>query len=124
MLKRIECMFFTAEEEVKGKIFNCAMVTGKGSISFGFDELKIQFLIDQSSLEEILKGRLKREVDCTWMKFDTDGLLPIKCKMRIDCETGATFFNLSGTRYFFGIKKGLLQEYLEIKEETSLYAYN
>lgn len=112
MLKNIDCVFFTSEEEVKGKVLNCTVIIDKGSISFGFDELKIQFLMDQMYLERILREKIKEEIDCIWMNFENSNIIPISCKMIVNCESGATLFNLSGTRHFLGIKKGLLQKLL------------
>lgn len=112
MLKNIDCVFFTSEEEVKGKVLNCTVIIDKGSISFGFDELKIQFLMDQMYLERILREKIKEEIDCIWMNFENSNIIPISCKMIVNCESGATLFNLFGTRHFFGIKKGLLQKLL------------
>lgn len=115
MLRRIESIFFNLEEDIKGNIMECIMITNRGSISFGYEPLGIQFLMNQDSLEEIMRDKMKKEVDCVWTKIEEDSLLPIRCKMIVDCENDVIMFNLSGTKYFFGIKKGLLQEYLKTK---------
>lgn len=115
MLRRIESIFFNLEEDIKGNIMECVMIINRGSISFGYEPIGIQFLMNQKSLEEIMKDKIKKEVDCVWTKIEEDSLLPIKCKMTVSCESEVTLFNLVGTKYFFGINNGLLQEYLNIK---------
>ena len=115
MLRRIESIFFNLEEDIKGNIMESIMIANRGSISFGYEQLGIQFLLNQSSLEEIMRDKIKKEVDCVWTKIEEDSLLPIKCKMIVDCENDTIMFNLTGTKYFFAIKKRLLQEYLKTK---------
>lgn len=114
MIRTMESMFFTLDKKEMGKIQECMMIVDREVISFEFKHLGEKFLVKKYPLEEIVKNRLKKEIDCVWVKMEGKPIFPIKCEMLVNCESGATILNLVGARYFFGFKKGLLQENLRV----------
>lgn len=112
MQRKIESVFFYLEDDVKGMITECIITIDREVIAFDFYKLGEKFLIKQRPFEAIVENKLKKEIDCVWVKMDGEPIMPIKCEMLVNSESGATILNLIGATYFFGFQKGLLQEYI------------